>query len=274
MFHQIRKVCRSRQTQSEMDMVRNSANTETFAFGITGNRGEICVKGRTHFRINERPAIFCAENQMNQNKGERLGHRQNYKSGLQPSHIMGHDTWGFTPGWYKAAPLALLLALATSGCAQTSSAPEKPITATHHTVASHAPTKTQQSTITIKIINAKTNHPIPDERLNVALKKDQIGSVAMPTDKHGIIEVKTGDATIIRILSNMYADCRPRAELYTNYSIDQIQHEGITTGNLCSDARPKAKPGELILFEIPKTYVPKYPEPPVTYLPHSDEKPR
>src|ERR1700692_1844932 len=34
----------------------------------------------------------------------------------------------------------------------------------------------------IRIINAKTNQPIPNERLNVALKVDQIGSVAMATD--------------------------------------------------------------------------------------------
>ena len=165
------------------------------------------------------------------------------------------------------------VALATSGCAQTTSSPEKPIPATHHAVASHTPTQTHQPTITIKIINAKTNHPITDEKLNVALKKDQIGSVAMPTDKNGIIEVKIGDATIIRILSNMYADCRPRAELYTNYSIAEIHSNGITTGNLCSAAHPKANPGELILFEIPKTYVPKNPEPPITHLPHSDEYP-
>lgn len=173
----------------------------------------------------------------------------------------------------KCVALVTGLALATSGCAQTPSSSAKLATATPHTSASHTPAKTQQPTITIKIINAKTNHPITDERLNVALKVDQIGSVAMPTDKNGIIEVKTGDATIIRILSNMYADCRPRAELYTNYSILEIHNNGITTGNLCSAAHPKANPGELILFEIPKTYVPKNPEPPLTHLPHSDEYP-
>jgi hypothetical protein len=114
----------------------------------------------------------------------------------------------------------------------------------------------------IRIINAKTNQPVPDERLNVALRVDQIGSVAMATDKNGIILVDTGNATIVRILSNMYADCRPRGELYTNYSIAAIRQTGITTGNLCSDAQPKAHPGELILFEIPKTYIPTMTIPP------------
>ncbi len=125
----------------------------------------------------------------------------------------------------------------------------------------------------IRIINAQTNKPIPNERLNVALKVDQIGSVAMATDKNGIILVNYGNATIIRILANMYADCRPRAELYTNYPIDAIVKNGITTGNLCSSASPKARPGELILFEIPKTFIPSYPAPPLPPPPHSDENP-
>ena len=77
----------------------------------------------------------------------------------------------------------------------------------------------------IRIINAKTNQPVTDEKLNVAFRADQIGSVAMATDKNGIILVDYGDATTIRILANMYADCRPRAELYTDYSIATIlQH--------------------------------------------------
>lgn len=128
-------------------------------------------------------------------------------------------------------------------------------------------TKALQHIVKIKIINARTNKPVTDEKLNVALRVDQIGSVAMPTDKHGVVEVKTGDATTIRILSNMYADCRSRGELYTDYSITEIRNHGITAGNLCSDARPKAKPGELILFEIPRIDIPRYPHPPASHAP-------
>jgi hypothetical protein len=131
----------------------------------------------------------------------------------------------------------------------------------------------QTPQLKIKIINAKNNKPVPDEKLNVALRVDQIGSVAMATDKNGIILVDTGRATTIRILSNMYADCRSRGELYTNYSIDTILKTGITTGNLCSSASPAPKPGILLLYEIPKTDIPKYPAPPNSSLPHSDENP-
>ena len=125
----------------------------------------------------------------------------------------------------------------------------------------------------IRIINAQTNQPITDERLNVALRVDQIGSVAMPTDKNGIILVDPGHATTIRILSNIYADCRPRAELYTDYSIADIRKNGITTDNLCSSAKPAPRPGYLVLYEIPKTYIPTFGNPPASGLPHSDENP-
>jgi hypothetical protein len=128
----------------------------------------------------------------------------------------------------------------------------------------------QSPQVHIKVINATTGLPVTDERLNVALRVDQIGSVAMATDKNGIIDVDTGKRTTIRILSNMYGDCRPRGELYTNYSIATIVKTGITTGNLCSDAKPVAKPGELILFEVPKTYIPGYPAPPLPPPPHSN----
>jgi hypothetical protein len=117
----------------------------------------------------------------------------------------------------------------------------------------------QAQQLHIRILNAQTNKPVTDEQLNVALRVDQIGSVAMPTDKHGIIAVDTGHATTIRILSNMYADCRPRGELYTDYSIATILKTGITTGNLCSPASPSPKPGELLLYEKPKDYIPAGP---------------
>jgi hypothetical protein len=135
---------------------------------------------------------------------------------------------------------------------------------------SHAAFAQSPPTIHIKVINAKTNQPITDERLNVAIRANQIGSVAMATDKSGIIEVTTGKDGIVRVLANMYAECRPRSEIYTNYSVATILKSGITAGNLCSDANPVAKPGQLILFEIPKTYIPSFPAPPLPPPPHSN----
>lgn len=137
-------------------------------------------------------------------------------------------------------------------------------------VSASAAASAQFATIHIKVINAVTNQPIADERLNVAIRTNQIGSVAMATDKTGNIDVVTGKEGIVRILANMYADCRPRGELYTNYSVATILKTGIVTGNLCGGSSPAAKPGQLILFETPKTYLPSYPAPPLPPPPHSN----
>lgn len=125
--------------------------------------------------------------------------------------------------------------------------------------------------IKIRIVNAQTNKPVTNERLNVLLRADQIGFTVMPTDKNGFVLVDTTGASILRVLSNFYADCRPRAELYTNYELAAVQVSGITAGNLCSAAHPAPKPGELLLYVIPKTYIRTMGQPPATNLPHSDE---
>jgi hypothetical protein len=230
-----------------MNVICNSTNAKALTFGVAGNRSKIRVERGSYERIKNRNAILCAEDHMNQNKRERLRHRVDYRSGLQPSRYGAHRTWGFTPCWYRGAPLALSLSA---------------VAISVFCLLFPSIALAQSPPLHIRIINAQTNKPIHDEKLNVALRVDQIGSVAMATDKNGIIAIDYGKATIIRILSNMYADCRPRLELYTNYSIDTIVKNGITTGNLCSEAHQQAKPGELILYEIPKTYIPTMTNPP------------
>ena len=249
---------RAGQSYREMNVVRDSTYAKTLAIRVTSDGSKIRVEGGANGRIEDGRTVLCAENNVNQNKRERLRHRTDYRSDFQPSYSTPNRTWGFTPCWYKGAPLALSQFMKVALVLY----PLLPLMA-------HA----QSPPLHIRIINAQTNKPIPNERLNVALRTDQIGSVAMATDKNGIISVDYGNATIIRILANMYADCRPRGELYTNYPIDTILKTGITTGNLCSSAQPKAHPGQLILFEIPKTYIPVFPAPPNSTLPHSDENP-
>jgi hypothetical protein len=326
LLHHLRHFCRARQANREVNVVRNSTYAKAFTFGVAGNGSKIRVECRPNGRIEEGGTVLCAEDHMDQNKRERLRHRIDYRSGFQPSYSTANRTWGFTPCWYKGAPLALsrhpddspkksiegtLTALdlrqrTAEGSDSTFGLPQKsakgaPLYQPGATPQAQGQTNGEglkarpilhfaatlalcllipfiaiaQPTqpLHIKIINAKTNQPIPNERLNVALKTDQIGSVAMGTDKNGIILVNYGNATIIRILANMYADCRPRSELYTNYPIDTILKTGIITGNLCSDAKPRVHPGELILYEIPKTFIPVYPAPPLPPPPHSDENP-
>ena len=145
----------------------------------------------------------------------------------------------------------------------------------HWMVSQQAPSQESQVAhkIRIRLVNAQTNKPVTNERLNVSLHPDQVGFTIMPTDKNGIILVDTGDAAIVHVLANFYADCRSRGELYTNYSLATIWSTGVTAGNLCSKASPAPKPGDLVLFVVPKTYIPTMGQPPASSFPHSDENP-
>ncbi len=258
LLHYLRDVRRARQANREMNVVRNPSYAKAFTFGVAGNGSKIRIERGTNRIVEDGEAVFCAEDNMNENKRKRSRHRVDYRSGLQPSRSETNLPWGFTPCWYKGEPSAL-------------PRPVEILLALFLLLPSVAFAQSQP--LRIRVINAKTNQPVTNERLNVALKADQIGSVAMGTDKNGIILVNYGNATIIRILANMYADCRPRAELYINYPIDTILKTGIITGNLCGGATPRAHPGELVLFEVPKSYIPVFPAPPLPPPPHSDENP-
>jgi hypothetical protein len=302
---------RSRKEERDVDVIGNTANTNADIFRSIQNRGQVRMHLGPDCIIQDWTPVLGTKNQMHKNVRKGLGHDGEYNASLQPANARSNLTWGFAPGYnisgLQPGTLHTLAAL-TNGMpapqARTllrlnnnnipipsiqnaESAPNglkaraKCLIRNFCTAAAvflpicgmpsfaHA----QSPPLHIKIINAQTNKPIPNERLNVALRVDQIGSVAMGTDKNGIILVNYGNATIIRILANMYADCRPRGELYTNYSIDTIVKTGITTGNLCSSASPAPKPGVLVLYEIPKTFIPAYPAPPLPPPPHSDENP-
>jgi hypothetical protein len=41
------------------------------------------------------------------NERERQWHRQEYRSGLQPSPVTRNTSWGCAPCWYRPAPSAL-----------------------------------------------------------------------------------------------------------------------------------------------------------------------
>jgi hypothetical protein len=97
-----------RQPNRQMHMVGRTANAITFAPVIPHKSREIKIKFRSHSLIQNRRTILRAEDHMNQNKRERLWHRADYRSGLQPSGIPRKFSWGFAPCWYSIAPSALL----------------------------------------------------------------------------------------------------------------------------------------------------------------------
>jgi hypothetical protein len=287
-----------RKEECDVNVIADTANTNADIFRSIEDRGQVGVHLGPDCIIQEWTSILGAKHQMRKNVRKRLGHDGKYNASFQPANLTSPLSWGVAPGYkisgLQHASLHAFAALANDMAAPKARTPFRlnknnlsirTIQNAEPASELKASTKclvrnlciaaallllicavsishAQSPPLHIKIINAQTNKPIHDEKLNVALRVDQIGSVAMATDKNGIIAIDYGKATIIRILSNMYADCRPRLELYTNYSIDTIVKNGITTGNLCSDAQAKAKPGELILYEIPKTYIPTMTNPP------------
>ncbi len=92
----------SRETDCKMHVVANSAYAIAFAAGVTNDRCEIgmeiCSNGVGQGRL----AVFRAEDYMDQDETESLGHGEDYSAGLQPLIPWAARTWGAAPGWYRA----------------------------------------------------------------------------------------------------------------------------------------------------------------------------
>jgi hypothetical protein len=123
------------QTHGEMNMVGNATHTKTIALPISNEGCQISMQRRPDILIQQWLAILGAENNVDQHETQRLGHGANYKSGLQPSHSSRIGSWGFAPGWYQAAPLALFAAmtlLLLTACKPTPPPTPKPTPQTTH----------------------------------------------------------------------------------------------------------------------------------------------
>jgi hypothetical protein len=105
--HKFRNVLRSGETNRDVNVIDHAAHTVTFAVGVTDDSSEIGVEVELDGRGHQRAAVFGAEDDMDQDEAQRLGHGENYKSGLQPEARYPSRTWGCAPGWYSVAPLAL-----------------------------------------------------------------------------------------------------------------------------------------------------------------------
>jgi len=182
-LHHARNCLRPSQAHRHMHMVGNPAHPHTDILGTVQNRCQIPMQLRPHPLGQRRPAPLHTEDNMHQHNRERLRH---------PAHAnkLRHATLSHLR---ITAALLLFLLAPTLTFAQTP----------------------PPHTLTIRILNARTNKPVLDENLNVTLRADEPGGGTLPTDKNGLILVDIGPATTIRILSNRYADCRSRAELYT-----------------------------------------------------------
>ena len=99
----------ARHPNGQMHVVGDTADPIAFAFHVSSNRCKIGVEFKKDRCIEDRPAVLRAEDHVHQNKCQRLGHRRDYRSGLQPSRCLNrYRSWGFAPCWYSVAPSALM----------------------------------------------------------------------------------------------------------------------------------------------------------------------
>jgi hypothetical protein len=150
--------------------------------------------------------------------------------------------------------------------------------------------------IQIRVLNGRNGKPITKECINVSLGPWHGADLLVPTDKNGIAVLHlrgnevTADAACqgwskqahraegtdtISVMGDYYVACqeygklapgeRPTPESSSNvikelvptYSIREILQSGITSANTCGKVRAAAKPGELIFFVRPPTWLEK-----------------
>jgi hypothetical protein len=100
--NQLRNICGSQQPDCKMHMVRNTSHAVALAPGIANDRGKVRIQFRTN-RItqNSLPALRT-EDHMHHDERKRQWHRQEYRSGLQPSVVTCNTSWGYAPCWYRS----------------------------------------------------------------------------------------------------------------------------------------------------------------------------
>ncbi len=57
-----------------MDMIGNAANPEAFTVCVSGDGGQISVEIGAYRHVEHRGAVFGAEDEVNEEEGERLRH--------------------------------------------------------------------------------------------------------------------------------------------------------------------------------------------------------
>jgi len=104
--NQLSDIRSSRQSNCKMNVVRNSIDAITLTSRVSRDCREIAVEIATHSITQHGRSSLRTEDYMHHNERERQWHRQQYRSGLQPSHVTPNTSWGYAPCWYSDAPSA------------------------------------------------------------------------------------------------------------------------------------------------------------------------
>jgi hypothetical protein len=97
LFHQRRHIHRTRHTNGKVNVVLYPSYPIAFAFGVSSNRSKIRMELGLHRGFKNRRAVFRTEDHMDQKECQRLCHRGDYRSDLQPSLGCGNRDMGLRP---------------------------------------------------------------------------------------------------------------------------------------------------------------------------------
>ena len=91
-----------------MNVICSASHAKALAAQIAGYGGEVSVERRPYRKIKNGRTVFGAENEVNEDTGQRLRHAEEHKSGLQPWEIVWFPkTQADGLGWYDHAPSVL-----------------------------------------------------------------------------------------------------------------------------------------------------------------------
>jgi hypothetical protein len=88
--------------QSNVNVVRNSANAHANVLGTVENRSQVGMHLASNRIPQEWPALLGTEYQMHQHIREGLRHWSEYSAGLQPAGCIATLTWGCAPGYVRS----------------------------------------------------------------------------------------------------------------------------------------------------------------------------
>jgi hypothetical protein len=112
--------------------------------------------------------------------------------------------------------------------------------------------------IRIRVLDGRNGRSIRGERVNVLFDAQRSASL-VPTDQSGVAVVNLdGDhLETIRITSDYYVPCQPHPKdsPFLSYSVKEVLQSGVASSNSCGKIEGSPKPGQLILFVRPRSFL-------------------
>lgn len=103
-------------------------------------------------------------------------------------------------------------------------------------------------TIRIHVVDGRNGKTITDEHVQVWINGRKGNALSLTSGPDGIALLEAPQGSSIEIQSNLYKDCRPlqKNAPRPTYSVDEIKHDGVATGNTCGRLNSEARSGELV----------------------------